>query len=419
MKTQRQLVLFLWCSIALFSCNQNSSTTQNTTNNPPILNNTAQHSTALAYLNQLRAAAGLSLFTANTILDTAAANHANYLVANNTSGHEESSGFSGFTGQWAADRAVKAGYKAKQSISENVSTHSSVTSYKRSIDVLMSAIYHRLGFLTLTHNEIGIGYDSGSTDAYVYNLGNSLTESLCTNSSGVIPLGTTYYSDVCADSTLHIEAAAYDATTTNLQSQNPQVVLWPADGSSDIPPAFYEESPDPLPNHSVSGYPISVQFNEYFFANPPQINQFVLRSLPDNQLVSTIAFTNPGGLIGSYEAVLFPAQRLEWNHQYRAELEYDNGTVQTINWSFTTSNPGDVVHTITSDTAISVSSGVPFIIYTPPINELDGTGAYNISRSTTMNYQIEMIDNHTLKITLSGSGSFTLNFHGKSISTTL
>ena len=33
------------------------------------------------------------------------------------------------------------------------------------------------------------------------------------------------------------------------------------------PTVFYEEHPDPLPGIGVSGYPISISFNPYYFKN--------------------------------------------------------------------------------------------------------------------------------------------------------
>ena len=34
-----------------------------------------------------------------------------------------------------------------------------------------------------------------------------------------------------------------------------------------MPLAFYNESPDPLPDYDVSGFPISVEFNDHFIKN--------------------------------------------------------------------------------------------------------------------------------------------------------
>jgi hypothetical protein len=50
------------------------------------------------YLNQLRVRAGMTELSRNSVLETAAFNHANFLADNLMTGHYESQGYAGFTG---------------------------------------------------------------------------------------------------------------------------------------------------------------------------------------------------------------------------------------------------------------------------------------------------------------------------------
>lgn len=370
---------------------------------------------ALVYLNELRKKAGMIEFQINSQLADSAANHANYVISNNTVGHDESSGLSGFTGNTVAERAAFSGYQGTQLVHENLTVHSEVIDGSQSIDDLFSAIYHRLTFLSFSLDEIGAGYQEQSgNNSYVYNLGNSNLDALC---KGVSFDGTGQsFFQVCADDGFKIERSTYLASTDDVESQNPKVVMWPFADAVDIPPVFFEESPDPLPNHQVSGYPISVQFNPQFFSQPPQVTLFKLTDVANDSLPELITLmdksSDPNESFDAYEYAIFPLQRLEWNHTYRADIEYiDAGNSETLSWTFTTRNPGDNFFRVTDDQVVTANSGDTFIIYVPPKNEHDIDSLYNISVPTTMAVAISHIDKNTLKITLSGQGSANLSFH--------
>lgn len=72
---------------------------------------------AFDHLNQGRANCGFGMLRHNPVLDTPAANHARYYVANNFTGgadfhpHLESPKLPGYTAVWPTERAVAAGYK--------------------------------------------------------------------------------------------------------------------------------------------------------------------------------------------------------------------------------------------------------------------------------------------------------------------
>ena len=377
---------------------------------------------SLNYLNTLRTQAGLASFSEQANLRAAAQNHSAYLQTNNVTGHYENSTKSGYTGHYGNDRAVASGYYS-DIVSENVSYGSNAT-YKSSIDNLFSAIYHRFGFLTLTNDEIGIGV-SNNGQYYTYDMGNSHLNSLCTN--GVYHGGTYYLP--CADTTQKISATDYLSATETLQTNAPDVIVWPASNSVDNPPVFYNETPDPLPSDSVTGYPVSVQFNESKFATAPTVSSFTIAKSAAVQL-NTITMMNqsndPNGRFSNYEYALFPTNRLEWGSRYDVELIYTASGTQTIlNWCFiTTTLQGiaDRFYRIENNTNITLSviSNKSYAFYVLPNNSNDTLGGVSYSGNAQVSFAY--IDSNTVKITLSGALGASVDFtfgNGQQLTTTI
>ncbi|WP_353570191.1 CAP domain-containing protein, partial [Candidatus Albibeggiatoa sp. nov. BB20] len=141
----------------------------------------ADLSSAYLYINQLRQQTDMTELAQNSLLQQSAANHAEFLILNNASGHFETEGLSGFTGVSVGDRVIQAGYLSR-TVSENISGGDQ--NYKGSIDGLMSAIYHRFGFLDFSITAVGVGISRVSlleagNASYVYNMGNEGFHQLC------------------------------------------------------------------------------------------------------------------------------------------------------------------------------------------------------------------------------------------------
>jgi hypothetical protein len=112
---------------------------------------------AFNYLNQERQRCGFGLLAQNTQLDTAAANHAGYLIANNVTTHTETSGLPSFTGATPAAQVSAAGYGAwyvGQVQSENTG------SGLAAIRWLLGSPYHTAGSV---YGNIDIGFSYKST----------------------------------------------------------------------------------------------------------------------------------------------------------------------------------------------------------------------------------------------------------------
>jgi len=376
---------------------------------------------AFDYLNKIRKAAGMQPFSYNEQLAMAAQNHANYLHIHRLGGHGERSGKRGFTGSTHMERIINTGYLSRLT-GENVSYHTGIKGPKDSIDGLMGAIYHRFAFLSFRHDEVGIG--SMQTPAYsthVYNFGSKQKNQLCQQASFNQP-GQYKYS-VCADERFRIANRDLDQAEYLIGKNNPEIVVWPADQSEDIPPAFYEEDPDPLPNHDVSGYPVSIQFNPTAFPGGlPVIKRFEIYRVHDNQPMQTVlqldANNDKSRKFRPNEHALFPLHRFDWGTEYRVEVDYIAAQKQeSLSWVFTTQKMLLPMVTITDNNqVVRVKQGEKFAIYVPPRGVRDGKGAYQSRFPRGMKLDIQIYDNHTLYVTVTGRpGKATITFHGLDI----
>jgi hypothetical protein len=272
---------------------------------------------ARTYLNSIRKLMKMQRLAENKQLKSAAQAHADYLVLNDESAHEEIMAHKNFTGITPVERAFHAGYASSQ-LSENLSTKNH--NARTSVDGLLSAIYHRFGFLY--------------------------------------------------------------------------------DGEEEVPPAFYSEIPDPLPDHEVSGFPISVEFNDYFFKNVT-LHSFRLyveggEEVGDIRLMDK--HSDPHQKFTANQYALFPLQRLEYNQEYRAEISYTSkGKKETLIWYFHTRKPTEEFHLITQkEETISIDHGKSHIVYFRPHDPHDIIKNIQFP----VDIDITFLDNNTIKLTL-------------------
>jgi len=353
---------------------------------------------ARATLNAIREEMGMNSLLQNDLLTIAAQGHADYLVANNESSHYEVEGHKKFIGVKPVDRTLYANYASMQ-VSENLSTHT--YSAQSSIDGLFSAIYHRFGFLSPSIDSIGVGVTQEkaktSNSAFVYVMGNSALERLCHDKS--FSGSGKYYYKICKDESHRIGEKAFVKAQNSNKIYNPKIVFYPYDGQTEVPPVFYDESPDPLPNHEVSGFPVSVEFNDYYFKEVELLSFKLFKGEHEVKDVLLMDKNNdPHGRFTDKQFALFPLKRLDYDNQYKVELSYKTkGKVQTYVWAFTTQKPTEELHTIEAKkTTIHLAKGKSHILYFPPHD------AHDLLKSVQFPREVEVtfIDHNTLKITV-------------------
>ncbi|MDH5545162.1 MAG: CAP domain-containing protein [Gammaproteobacteria bacterium] len=353
------------------------------------------------YINHLRQSAGLSALNKNDNLQTAAENHLRYLKNNSRYSHEEDAALDEYTGENASARALAAGYSTRF-VFEGIATGDGDMI---AVDNLMSAIYHRLNLFNLDLDSIGISSSElrKNKTLVVHNMGNSKINTLCKTTEE----HRVSFEGYCASGATIDSAEVMQAVVSTRQKNN-SIVVWPAENAFDIPPVFYEEDPDPLPEHSVSGYPVTVQFNRVAYASV-SVTAFRLYDLVDDVYIeSTLQLdtnNDPNKLLSSHEFALFPLQRLEWNRRYRVELEYiADGIAGSMDWVFRTrSLQGNIVRLSSNQDTVKVERGKVTYLYLIPSNANDVIDNISSMRPANMQLNVSAKDKNTLVIEVAGT----------------
>jgi len=354
----------------------------------------------LIYLNMLRVNSGLIPLKENTTLSKAAKSHAKYLILNQHNGHYEEKGKYAYTGKTPSERVVKAGYPSRVTM-ENLSLNTKTQ--KKSIDNLFSAIYHRFVFLNLEKDEIGLGdYQTKKKRrikrAYVYDLASSSISNLC-NREHTIGNGQYYMKGVCNMSEKKIPRVLFREKKSLISLQNDAIILYPYAGQKEVYPAFYNESPDPLPNYEVSGFPISVQFNPSVYQNV-KLKLFKLYDDRGNEIKNTKilqANNDINHLFTKLEFALMPLARLEYAKRYKIVFEAlaDGNKVKKV-WEFETLRLQYHFFRIVKDkVTLRVKSGESIVLYMVASNPNDLLKSYRASGGI----KAEFLDQNTLKVT--------------------
>lgn len=366
-------------------------------------------SKVLKYINDLRRQCGMPELISNDLLSQAASNHSNYLWDNQETGHYETEGNTGFTGVEPADRTEHVGYPSTW-VFENVMNYLegyAKPDWRKGVDNLMSAIYHRFVFLSFYVDEIGWGFSHDSSGVATYNLGLSAIREAC-NGSGYDGSSSFTY-DRCIDQTA-IGTAQLEQMFNSIEEESWNEIIWPPRNGIDIPPVFYEEAPDPLPNHSMSGYPISICFRPAYHGEVT-VREFKLYDIEireeEVELIRSMnAGDDPHSHFKDYQFAIFPKYRLKWNSPYRVFIEYESqslGRLKTT-YDFRTRDLKVPTYTVTKETEkIQVSSGNPFAMYIQQTDECQDlseceNGFRYAPAATTL--VTDWIDSNTLKVTV-------------------
>lgn len=188
----------------------------------------------------------------------------------------------------------------------------------------------------------------------------------------------------------------------------PEVILWPPDGGEEVPPAFFIEEPDPLPDLEVSGYPFSVQFNPAL-AGRVEVEGFALFRLGRHgeQVVGPLrlldAETDPHGLLDAHSFAVFPLQRLAWGADYRARFDVRvDGEPRRLEWTFGTRGKG--IQTLRAEADLSrfvLRNGTDYLLYLPPREDRPHTVlALTLSHLRSTRVETRVLDPNTLRVRL-------------------
>jgi len=381
----------------------------------PMLDLESEKLFAIQKLNRIREATGLPPFALNSTLSKAAQAHADYLVIHHTSSHNEQPSKKGFSGKSPMERAARAGYGAKF-VGENLSTKNHDA--ENSVDGLLSAIYHRFGFLNPLFDEIGAGIAQEKKDpdnsAFVYLMGNSEIEKLCKDRS--FSGKGSYVYKVCRNPGHRIEARAYRRAKMIVRSLSPDIIKYPYDNQQNVPPAFYDETPDPLPGYDVSGFPISIEFNH---AQKCRIKLLSFKLYKKQQELRDVLLLDKGSdphhKLSRCQYALLPLKRLDYDTLYTVKVKYlKKGKLRTLKWSFRTLVPSARLITIRNPKADMVlEAGKSYWLYFEPQNPHDLLGTMQFPSDISVNFP----DNNTMQINIPAqkTGDFEIKGSGREI----
>jgi len=217
--------------------------------------------------------------------------------------------------------------------------------------------------------------------------------------------------NICKENNKMIPRSRFREEKDYIRRKNKDVIVYPYANQRHIWPAFYNESPDPLPKYKVSGFPISVQFNPVNAKNV-KLKSFRLYDEKGKEIKKTKILQHKNDhnhLFTKLEFALMPLARLEFGTTYTAVFEavVDGSSVKK-RWSFTTENPKEKVYRITQKkTTLNVKAGSTALLYIVPSSRNDILRSYK-SRG---GLKISFLDQNTLKVVFpkrSSSGRVSL-----------
>ncbi len=260
-------------------------------------------------INAERMKCGFGAIQQNTLLDTAAKNHAKYNLDHKEFGHYETQGKPGFTGVDAPARAIAAGYKPVAWVSEGISYRHFFSPVATNVLSQLSAPYHSQTMLA-EYTDIGIGYSNmveGEVGATVFNYG-----------SGNLEIG-------------------------QLPSSSVGVRTYPCEGVTGVYTALYGEVPSPMTRDmsiAPAGHPIMVigDHNKKLTLTSATIIEMPTgRSLPIHRLSTKDNDINANTLRGPHVGYVLPDVPMLPNTAYSVTVSgTNNGQAFTRNFTFST-----------------------------------------------------------------------------------
>ncbi|SAL05227.1 SCP-like extracellular [Caballeronia calidae] len=295
------------------SSSSTSQTVTGTLSTPQYASTSAQLA-AFNMLNQYRTQCGFPALQENTVLDTAAQNHAKYIGLNNTITDTEVLGNPGFTGVTYATRATYATFPQSVFVTGASgagneafsSSFSAAVAGQQFIYSLLGGVYHNV-VAAYPANLVGYGeYQTQST------------------------VGAYTYTDSWQSMSL---------SSTQAQTVSNAPLTFPCQGVSGLPYKDVLETPT-APNASSSGWgtPVVVMGNS---TDAVLLQSGTMTDTSGNQIILQVlnSTTDPNKELAAFQAVAYPASPLSPNTTYSVSLTGTvNGTAFSRSFTFTTGN---------------------------------------------------------------------------------
>lgn len=192
-------------------------------------------------------------------------------------------------------------------------------------------------------------------------------------------------------------------------NKNPRYVKWPAFKAKNVLPVFFDEIPDPLPDLNVSGYPLSLQFNEgkvkkvsvRYFTLDRKTKSGHWRRIKKIRELNYI--TDPEKNFTKHQFAWYPLKRLDWNTDYRASVYAKiDGIEKEIRWRFKTQHVNTPLFKIKPrGKSVTVPEDKWFTLYVVPSKSSNRPmKKINLKWRGSIKVESDIIDFNTIKIKL-------------------
>ncbi len=285
-------------------------------------------------VNRIRQASGMVPLKNDARLAKAAYRHAKYLGRLRAKGHTEHPGNPYFSGRTPFERFVKAGYPTRAGV-ENISYGD--RSYRESVRVLMSTVYHRLAFLDFRIDTMGSSeYGNRRGRIYVYDMAPSTVAALCLRPKKVA--SRRYLTGLCSQKRRRIDAKEFFQALRSIERRNASLIVYPYPGMMNTPLRYVRETPDPLADLYGAGFPISAAFNPAFYRKV-RLKRFRLYDAAGGRIATRVlsAKKDPHRKLSAGTFILVPLKALKAHTEYRVELQAEaDGHPLAKSWHFRT-----------------------------------------------------------------------------------
>lgn len=278
---------------------------------------TSAQSAAFTLLNQYRQQCGFAALQENTILDTAAENHAKWEGANSQVSDTEQSGQTGFTGADYQTRAQYAGFPSTVSVGGASGGGDAVfpadfvaaTAGQQFAYGLVGGVYHNV-VVGYPANIVGFGENETQTTVGSYTYTNSW------------------------------QSMSFASTQATPQTSGTGPLMFPCAGSTGLPYRVVAESPT-APNVSSTGWGQPVSAFGLKLTDTVTIQTATLTDTSGNVITLQVlnSATDPNKMIPAWYATAYPTSPLTPNTTYTANITGTyNGTPFSRSYSWTTGN---------------------------------------------------------------------------------